>query len=173
MFKKKGLLASQRKYSTVAGEGYQYLKSPMWWSGMILMILGEGEWQRAMTRRRELDATDPMALPTVPHTVLNFGAYAFAPAILVTPFGALSVVLCAILSSIFLKESLTLFGKIGCFLCVIGSVIIALNGPSGHNGGSIKEFRHLFISPGFLVWTGVCIAASLGLIFFVAPKKGE
>ncbi|PWN30890.1 DUF803-domain-containing protein [Jaminaea rosea] len=146
VFKKKGLLASQRKYETVAGEGYQYLKSPMWWSGMTLMILGEG---------------------------LNFGAYAFAPAILVTPFGALSVVLCAILSSIFLKEALTLFGKIGCFLCVIGSVIIALNGPSGHNGGSIVEFRKLFLSVGFLVWAGVCIAASLFLIFFVSPKKGQ
>jgi len=49
----------------------------------------------------------------------NFGSYAFIPAIIVTPLGALSVVICAILSSIFLKESLTFFGWIGCFLCIV------------------------------------------------------
>ena len=80
VFKKKGLLSAQKKYSTTAGEGMQYLKSPLWWTGMLIMIIGE---------------------------VFNFVAYAFAPAILVTPFGALSVVLCAVLSSIFLKEKLS------------------------------------------------------------------
>ena len=61
-----------------------------------------------------------------------------------TPLGALSVVICAILSSIFLNETLTFFGWLGCGLCIvryllpahptmlilsqIGSVIIALNG---------------------------------------------
>src|ERR1700733_15229267 len=49
----------------------------------------------------------------------NFGSYAFIPAIIVTPLGALSVVICAILSSIFLKESLDFFGWIGCFLCIV------------------------------------------------------
>lgn len=35
----------------------------------------------------------------------------------------------AILSSIFLKEKLTFFGKIGCLLCILGATVIALNGP--------------------------------------------
>ena len=99
VFKKKGLLAAQRKYETRPGESFAYLKNAMWWTGMTIMVLGE---------------------------VLNFVAYAFADAVLVTPMGALSVVVCAVLSSIFLKEKLTLFGKIGCFLCVVGSVIIAI-----------------------------------------------
>ncbi|PWN18184.1 DUF803-domain-containing protein [Microstroma glucosiphilum] len=146
VFKKKGLLSAQKKYQTTAGEGYSYLKSPLWWIGMTIMIIGE---------------------------VFNFVAYAFAPAILVTPFGALSVVLCAILSSIFLKERLTLFGKVGCFLCVIGSVIIALNGPSDESSGSIVEFRKLFISVGFLIWLGICVVASLVLIFWAAPRYGK
>lgn len=105
--------------------------------------------------------------------VCNLVAYSFAPAILVTPFGALSVVLCAILSSIFLKERLTLIGKMGCWLCIVGSVVIALNGPAGHQDGSITEFRKLFLSVGFLVWMGICGVASLGLIFFVAPRYGK
>ncbi|KAK0565102.1 hypothetical protein OC844_001378 [Tilletia horrida] len=146
VWKKKGLLSSQRKYSTTAGEGHHYLKSPLWWTGMIIMILGE---------------------------ICNFVAYAFAPAILVTPLGALSVVICAILSHFLLKESLTLFGSIGCFLCLCGSVIIALNGPEQHASGDIKTFQKMFLSVGFLIWAGGSIAASLILAFFVAPKFGK
>ena len=97
VFKKKGLIAAQRKYETTAGESHAYLKSPMWWTGMTIMILGE---------------------------VLNFVAYMFADAVLVTPMGALSVVVCAILSAIFLHEHLTLFGKVGCFLCIVGLSLI-------------------------------------------------
>ena len=33
--------------------------------------------------------------------------------------GALSVVICAILSSFFLNEKLTLFGWLGCGLCIV------------------------------------------------------
>jgi len=36
-----------------------------------------------------------------------------------TPLGALSVVISAVLSSIFLKEKLTFFGWLGCALCVV------------------------------------------------------
>ena len=146
VFKKKGLLAAQKKYETSAGEGHAYLKSPMWWTGMIIMVFGE---------------------------IFNFVAYAFADAVLVTPLGALSVVLCAVLSSIFLKEKLTLFGKVGCFLCIVGSVIIALNAPTSHVGGKITEFQKLFLAPGFLTWAGVCIVASLVLVFVFAPKYGK
>lgn len=42
----------------------------------------------------------------------NFAAYAFAPASMVTPLGALSVLVAAILSSRFLNEKLNLLGKV-------------------------------------------------------------
>lgn len=42
----------------------------------------------------------------------NFAAYAFAPASFVTPLGALSVVVAAVLSSKFLNEKLNLLGKV-------------------------------------------------------------
>lgn len=41
VIKKKGLLASTAKAGNAAGEGHAYLKSWMWWTGMILMIIGE------------------------------------------------------------------------------------------------------------------------------------
>jgi uncharacterized membrane protein len=36
-----------------------------------------------------------------------------------TPLGALSVVISAVLSSIFLKEKLSFFGWMGCALCIV------------------------------------------------------
>ncbi|KAL4245653.1 hypothetical protein ABKN59_010585 [Abortiporus biennis] len=142
VFKKKGLLRSQG----VAGEGVGYLKSPLWWTGMIMMILGE---------------------------LCNFAAYAFVEAIVVTPMGALSVVICAILSSFFLKETLTFFGWLGCGLCIVGSVIIALNGPQEPSIGEITVFQGLFLSPGFLSYGSVLIAASLVIVIYFAPRYGS
>ncbi|KAG9018187.1 hypothetical protein FRB90_011936 [Tulasnella sp. 427] len=144
VFKKKGLIASQQ--GGEAGVGVAYLKSPLWWTGMIMMILGE---------------------------LCNFGAYAFVEAIIVTPLGALSVVICAMLSSIFLNEKLSFFGWIGCFQCIVGSVIIALNGPQEQSVSTILEFKHLFLAPGFLGFGGAVIAAALIIIVFVAPRYGN
>jgi drug/metabolite transporter (DMT)-like permease len=146
VFKKKGLLSAASKGASAGDGNVAYLKSPLWWTGMIMMILGE---------------------------VCNFAAYAFVEAVVVTPMGALSVVICAILSSLFLQETLTFFGWIGCFLCIVGSVIIALNGPAEQSVSTIHEFQKLFLSPGFLVYGGLIIAIALVIIFLVAPKYGK
>lgn len=114
-----------------------------------------------------------------------------------TPLGALSVVICAILSKFFLGETLTFFvsclrhgpldsidthhlylrsacqGWIGCTLCIIGAVILALNAPETQSVSTIPAFQHLFLSPGFLVWAGLCIAASLFLAFWAGPRYGK
>jgi len=142
VFKKRGLMSSQQN----AGEGVAYLKSPMWWTGLIMMIAGE---------------------------LCNFAAYAFVEAIVVTPMGALSVVISAILSSIFLNEKLSLFGWLGCALCIIGSVVIALNGPSEPSIGQIVQFQHMFLAPGFIVWASLLIAAALTIIFYFGPRYGK
>lgn len=87
--------------------------------------------------------------------------------------GALSVVICAILSHFFLNERLTLFGWIGCFQCIVGSIIIALNAPQQQSVSTISAFKSLFLAPWFLAYGGACIAVALVIIFFVAPKYGK
>ncbi|KAI0654476.1 DUF803-domain-containing protein [Cubamyces menziesii] len=144
VFKKKGLLASQK--GQVAGEGVAYLKSPMWWTGMIIMILGE---------------------------LCNFGAYAFVEAIIVTPMGALSVVVSSILSHFFLHEKLSLFGWISSIQCLLGATILALNGPEEQSVSTIEGFKHLFLAPWFLAYGGVVLAAAAVLAFWVAPRWGK
>ncbi|PSS29764.1 hypothetical protein PHLCEN_2v2912 [Hermanssonia centrifuga] len=144
VFKKKGLLSSQKGH--VAGEGVAYLKSPLWWTGMTIMILGE---------------------------LCNFAAYAFTEAIIVTPMGALSVVISALLSHFLLKEKLSLFGWIASLQCLIGSSILALNGPEEQSVDNIEDFRKLFVTPWFLSYAGVVIAAAVVLAVWVAPKYGK
>ena len=119
---KKGLLDASKRHG-FEGEGYQYLKNPIWWAGTLTMGLGE---------------------------VANFAAYAFAPAILVTPLGALSVLTGAILGSYFLNEKLGKLGKIGCLTCVIGSLIIVLHAPPDKEVQTVDEILNYAIQPGEL-----------------------
>ena len=146
VLKKTGLLKANVKYNEEAGEGYGYLKNAYWWTGMTLMIIGE---------------------------ICNFVAYAFVDAILVTPLGALSVVITTILSAIFLKERLSFVGKVGCFMCIIGSVVIVMNAPAQSSAGTIQEMKHFVLAPGFLSYAGVIIVGCLFIALWVGPRYGK
>ncbi|KLU82278.1 non-imprinted in Prader-Willi/Angelman syndrome region protein 2 [Magnaporthiopsis poae ATCC 64411] len=146
VLKKYGLLKANEKYSEVAGEGYGYLKNFWWWSGMILMIFGE---------------------------ILNFVALSFTDAILVTPLGALSVVICAILSAIFLKERLSMVGKVACFLCIVGSIVIVLNAPAHSSVANIEQMQAYVITPGFLSYTGVILVGCIITALYAGPRWGK
>lgn len=146
VLKKYGLLKANAKYNEEAGEGYGYLKNWYWWGGMTLMILGE---------------------------ICNFAAYLFADAILVTPLGALSVVVCAILSSFFLKERLSFVGKVGCFCCIVGAVVIACNAPEQPAVSTIQDFKKLFLGAPFLAYGSVIIVGCAIVAIWVAPKYGK
>uniref|UniRef100_T1J0J6 Magnesium transporter NIPA2 n=1 Tax=Strigamia maritima TaxID=126957 RepID=T1J0J6_STRMM len=91
----------------------------------------------------------------------NFAAYAFAPASLVTPLGAVSVLVSAILSSRLLNEKLNLLGKLGCVLCVVGSTVIVIHSPKNENVAS------------FIVYSILVIVISLILICYFEPKCGQ
>ncbi|RAL06254.1 DUF803 domain membrane protein [Aspergillus ibericus CBS 121593] len=146
VLKKKGLLRANVKYNEEAGEGYGYLKNLYWWGGMTLMIIGE---------------------------LCNFVAYAFVDAILVTPLGALTVVVTTILSAIFLKERLSFVGKVGCFCCILGSVVIALNAPEQSSVSDIQEMKKYVLSPGFLVYAGVIIVGCVVVALWLGPRYGK
>lgn len=142
---KKGLLEASERHG-FEGEGFAYLKSPTWWGGIVTMVLGE---------------------------VANFAAYAFAPAILVTPLGALSVLIGAVLGSYFLKEDLGTLGKLGCALCLIGSVIIVLHAPPDKEIQTVDEILQYAIHPGFLLYCAAVAIFSSAMIYKVAPKHGK
>ena len=117
---KKGLNAAAERHG-FEGDGFAYLRNPTWWAGIILMVVGE---------------------------ICNFSAYAFAPAILVTPLGALSVLIGAVLGSYFLGEQLGILGRVGCAICLIGSVIIVLHAPPDRELKNVGELLHFAMMPG-------------------------
>lgn len=146
VIKKIGLLKANAKYNEEAGEGYGYLRNFWWWAGMTLMIVGE---------------------------ICNFVAYAFVDAILVTPLGALAVVVTTVLSAIFLKERLSFVGKVGCFSCIVGSVVIAMNAPEQSSVSDIQDMKKYVITPGFLSYAGVIVLGCAFTAFWAGPRWGK
>lgn len=119
------------------GDGFVYLKNPLWWAGIATRKDAELE---------QLTSIDMVTVGT--GEVCNFAAYAFAPAILVTPLGALSVLIGAVLGSYFLKEELGTLGKLGSAICLIGAVVIVLHAPPDEDIETIDQILHYAIQPG-------------------------
>lgn len=147
IFKKRGLvrIAKKKGHRADAG-GYGYLKEWLWWLGMLLMIFGE---------------------------IINFSAYMFAPATLVTPLGALSVIVAAVMSSAFLKERLNLIGKVGCGLCMVGSTVMVLHSPQETKVHSMDVLLDKVQEPGFIVFCLILLIISLVFIIALAPRYGS
>ncbi|PIA29941.1 hypothetical protein AQUCO_05800192v1 [Aquilegia coerulea] len=144
--KKKGLKKAGANGTRAGSGGYSYLYEPWWWVGMITMVVGE---------------------------IANFAAYAFAPAILVTPLGALSIIVSAVLAHFILEEKLHIFGVLGCILCMVGSTIIVLHAPLEKAITSVKELWSLATEPGFIIYICVVLVLVAILILKFAPKFGQ
>ncbi|RVW25144.1 putative magnesium transporter NIPA4 [Vitis vinifera] len=139
--KKKGLKKAGASGIRAGVGGYSYLYEPLWWVGMITMIVGE---------------------------IANFAAYAFAPAILVTPLGALSIII-----RHDSKEKLHIFGILGCVLCVVGSTTIVLHAPQEREIQSVIEVWDLATEPAFLFYAALVITAVFVLIIHFIPQYGQ
>ncbi|XP_021277943.1 probable magnesium transporter NIPA3 isoform X2 [Herrania umbratica] len=147
VIKKKGLRRAAAVSGVRAGcGGYAYLLEPLWWLGMITMIVGE---------------------------VANFVAYAFAPAILVTPLGALSIIVSAVLAQFMLKEKLHRLGVLGCVMCISGSVVIVIHAPQESPITSVQEIWTMATQSAFLVYLGSVIVLVFLLIFHFVPRCGH
>ncbi|KAK6164082.1 hypothetical protein DH2020_000946 [Rehmannia glutinosa] len=135
IIKKKGLRRAAAASGVRAGVGgYSYLMEPLWWLGMITMIIGE---------------------------VANFVAYAFAPAVLVTPLGALSIIISAVLAHFILNEKLHQLGILGCVMCIAGSIIIVIHAPQEQPISSVQEIWNMATQPAFLLYVGSVIILAL------------
>ncbi|KAJ8917685.1 hypothetical protein NQ315_005132 [Exocentrus adspersus] len=147
IIKKLSLMRLSLKGSLRAGAGgFGYLKDWMWWLGFLTMAIGE---------------------------LANFGAYAFAPASLVTPLGALSVLVSAILASKFLKENLNIPGKLGCVLCIVGSTVMVIHAPKEEQMESMDEFVNKFRDPTFLNYILMVITVVFAILVYIGPRYGN
>jgi hypothetical protein len=72
-----------------------------------------------------------------------------------------------------LKERLSFVGKVGCFNCIIGSVVIAVNAPEQSSVARIQDMKKWVIAPGFLSYAGVIIVACVVIALWLGPKYGK
>lgn len=143
---KKGLIDTASRSGADNNLNHEYLQNPIWWAGIATMAVGE---------------------------VANFAAYTFAPAILVTPLGALSVIIGAVLAAMFLKEELGTLGKMGCAICLMGSVIIVLHAPADKEIETVDEILNYATQPGFLFYAFLVTAYTVFTIHKIVPKYGH
>ncbi|KAL2893609.1 putative magnesium transporter NIPA4 [Bienertia sinuspersici] len=144
--KKKGLKKAGSSGVRAGSGGYSYLSEPLWWTGMLTMVVGE---------------------------IANFAAYAFAPAILVTPLGAVSIIISATLAHVILREKLHMFGILGCILCVVGSITIVLHAPQERQIESVAEVWDLATEPGFLAYAFLVLVLVFVLMINFVPQYGQ
>ncbi|THG20681.1 hypothetical protein TEA_002302 [Camellia sinensis var. sinensis] len=140
ILKKKGLKRAADSGTRAGVGGYTYLLEPLWWVGMSTMIVGE---------------------------VANFVAYVYAPAVLVTPLGALSIIVSAILAHFMLKERLRKMGVLGCVCCIVGSVVIVIHAPQEQTPNSVREIWTLATQP------AAAVSIVLALILYFEPRCGQ
>ncbi|PPD86233.1 hypothetical protein GOBAR_DD16820 [Gossypium barbadense] len=145
ILKKKGLKRGGASGIRAGVGGYTYLLEPLWWAGMIT-IMGE---------------------------IANFVAYIYAPAVLVTPLGALSIIVSACLAHFLLNERIQKMGIVGCVSCIVGSVVIVIHAPQEHTPSSVQDIWTLATQPAFLVYVVATLSAVLALVLHFEPHYGQ
>ncbi|KAE8669949.1 putative magnesium transporter NIPA4 [Hibiscus syriacus] len=146
ILKKKGLKRGGISGIRAGVGGFSYLLEPLWWAGMITMIIGE---------------------------IANFVAYIYAPAVLVTPLGALSIIVSACLAHFLLKERIQKMGIVGCVSCIVGSVVIVIHAPQEETPSSVQDIWTLATQPAFLVYVAASLSAVLALVLHFEPRYGQ
>eukprot|EP00802_Teleaulax_amphioxeia_P020325 Tamp_20603.p1 GENE.Tamp_20603~~Tamp_20603.p1 ORF type:complete len:318 (+),score=47.72 Tamp_20603:43-996(+) len=121
-------------------DGGSYLKIPMWWTGTLLMILGE---------------------------LGNLVAYSLAKPSLISPLGAVSVVVNVPMAWIVLGEKASFRNMCGCAMCVLGGYgivgVVATNSPE-REAMTVREFEDLAWRPMFMVFLLISTMESVDLI---------
>ena len=147
IIKKKGLMMSSEAGGKQASQGgFSYLRNPVWWVGMVTMMCGE---------------------------TANFLAYAYAPAILVTPLGAITIAASALMARCFLGERLHVCGIFGILFCTLGTVLLVRFAPEETVVTSVEEVWELGFQLAFRIYFVSVILVSLFLIYQVVPRYGQ
>lgn len=123
-------------------ERKSYTKQPIWWLGLIGTILGE---------------------------VLNFLAFGFAGAAIVTPLGAVCVVANEIIACAFLGEQFRIRDLFGVAATVTGSVLVVIAAPVTERDMTVSDFLRLASGAVFLTYMACVLAAMVG-IYRLLPK---
>lgn len=79
----------------------------------------------------------------------------------------------AALAAFILKEELGILGKMGCAICLIGSLIIVLHAPADKDVQTVDEILEYAMNPGFLFYSFSVLAFAVVMIYYVSPRCGR
>jgi magnesium transporter len=122
-----------------------YLRSPYWWTGIILMTIGETG---------------------------NFLAYGFAPASIVSPLGVVALISNCVIAPFMLKEHFRWRDFWGVVVAVGGAVTVVLSAKQKEKKLGPHEVIGAITTTEFEVYMGVTIVL-IGILAWASPKYGN
>lgn len=133
-----------------------YLRSQLWWLGFGLMSLGEtGNF-------------------LCTYSCYLYAAYGFAPASLVSPLGAVSLLSNVIIAPALLHEPMTHSDLLGIVLAILGAVaVVSSIGPSGSEPMDPPALWSALACPTFVVYALLMLALGIGLMMACHTSIGR
>ncbi|RMY81424.1 hypothetical protein D0862_12364 [Hortaea werneckii] len=122
--------------------GNSYLKSPIWWVGIGLMVLGEAG---------------------------NFLAYGFAPASIVSPLGVVALVSNCLIAPLLLGEPFRWRDGLGVIIAIAGAVTVVLSASDSNPRLTPDKIWHLITQWEFETYFGISVL--LVVVLSVASNK--
>ncbi|XP_036930456.1 NIPA-like protein 2 isoform X1 [Acanthopagrus latus] len=121
-----------------------YYTSVMWWCGVTLMGVGE---------------------------LGNFAAYGFAPASLIAPLGCVSVIASAIISVVFLKETVRPSDIVGGTLAITGTYLLVTFAPHTSTHITAHLVQYYAVSWHFLLYLFIEVLAFCILLYLYKRRN--
>ncbi|KAJ6132479.1 Magnesium transporter NIPA [Penicillium samsonianum] len=120
------------------GNRKSYLKSPYWWVGIVLMVVGE---------------------------MGNFMAYGFAPASIVSPLGVVALISNCIIAPCLLKEQFRKRDLWGVLVSIAGAVVVVLSAKSSEEQIGPHEIWVNITRWEFELYLGLTTSLIIGLMW--------
>lgn len=124
-----------------------YLQSRLWWLGFALMCLGEAG---------------------------NFVSYGFAPASLIAPLGAVSLLSNVVIAPVVLHETVQASDVLGIALAIVGAVaVVSCAGPSSSPPWSPAQLGAAMARPTFVTYSALMLCLACVLMYVCSTPWGQ
>ncbi|EGG05386.1 uncharacterized protein MELLADRAFT_88080 [Melampsora larici-populina 98AG31] len=139
--------ASQANSSNLdSSSKLSYLRSPIWWLGILLMTGGE---------------------------LCNFLSYGFAPASLVAPLGTVALISNCAVAPLLLGEQFYKSDIFGVVLAILGTITIVLSTPRSTQAFSPAQLQEALSQVTFIVYVSLCLVAVVALAILSSSRYAE
>jgi magnesium transporter len=135
---------SSRSYERQENDS-NYLRSPYWWGGIVLMTVGEAG---------------------------NFLAYGFAPASIVSPLGVVALISNCVIAPIMLKEQFRMRDFWGVFIAVAGAVTVVLSSKQQEKKLGPHEVWDAITTMEFEVYVAITVLL-IAVLVWASPRYGS